>query len=118
MLWCIEIKVTVASFLPHPLLEFFLKKSTETKKKEKKRVSFDHINITLILVYIQASDIIWPWLKLRQYRDKITQINNLGMPKPTAGKENDCKCQHLFANIVVKCKVDGGKQSIYVLNLE
>ena len=47
------------------------------------------------------------------------------MPKPTAGKENDCKCQHLFAksqhlfaNIVVQCKVDGGKQSIYVLNLE
>ena len=109
MLWCIEAKVTVASFLPHPFLEF-KKKSTETKQKEKKRVSFDHINITLILVYIQASDIIWPWLKLRQYRDKITQINNLGMPKPTAGKENDCKCQHLFANIVVSAKLMGANK--------
>ena len=57
MLWCIEAKVTVASFQPHPLLEFFFyKKSNETKQKEKERVSFDHINISLILVYIQASD--------------------------------------------------------------
>ena len=41
---------------PPPFRIFLIKKSNETKQKEKKRVSFDHINISLIPVYIQASD--------------------------------------------------------------